>query len=99
MIKRLKIIIKLWNIAFFLFFVKKYFFKLNQKSYIFKRMNNQNRILKHHQLDDIGEDEVSFQEDEEEHNYLGKKKLLEIEGDKWIFYDFSLMMIEQKQVQ
>ncbi len=45
-------------------------------------MNNQNRILKHHQLDDIGEDEVSFQEDEEEHNYLGKKELLEIEGDK-----------------
>ena len=45
-------------------------------------MNNQNQILKLHQLNDIGEDEVSFHEDEEEHIYLGKKELVEIENDK-----------------
>ncbi len=52
-------------------------------------MNNQNRILKHRQIDDIGDDEVSFHENEEEHNYLGKKELVEIEGDKSIDPDFS----------
>ena len=52
-------------------------------------MNNQNRILNHRQLDDIVDDAVSFHEEEEEHNYLGKKELLEIEGDKSIDPDYS----------
>ena len=52
-------------------------------------MNNQNRILRQRQFEDTGDDVISFHEDEEEHNYLGKKELMEIEGDKSIDPDFS----------
>ena len=52
-------------------------------------MNNQNRILRQRQFEDTGDDIISFHEDEEEHNYLGKKELVEIEGDKSIDPDFS----------
>ena len=52
-------------------------------------MNNQNRILRQRHFEDTGDDIISFHEDEEEHNYLGKKELVEIEGDKSIDPDFS----------
>ena len=52
-------------------------------------MNNQNKILRQRQLEDTGDEIISFHEDEEEHNYLGKKELVEIEGDKSIDPDYS----------
>ena len=52
-------------------------------------MNNQRGLLRQRQFEDTGDDIISFHEDEEEHNYLGKKELVEIEGDKSIDPDFS----------
>ena len=54
-------------------------------------MKNQKKMLinNSNKYEERNEDIVSFHEEEEEQNYLGKKELVEIEGDKSIDPDFS----------